>query len=201
MHPSIFFRDFDEMPMLEQKALVIPNGKILDIGAAAGCHSLWLQNAGFDVTALEISEKCCEVMHQRGIEKVVHSGVESYSTSDHDYALLLMNGLGMAKYKEELTGFLMKVASLLKPGGRIIGDSTNILYFYEEEDGSLALPSDRYFGEVTFELEYEGLLETFDWMYPDPELLEDSISEAGLVLENLHHGTNGANLAVILKPS
>jgi len=34
------FRDFDEMNKIEQKALKLANGKVLDIGAGAGSHSL-----------------------------------------------------------------------------------------------------------------------------------------------------------------
>ena len=37
------FRDFDEMPKLEQKALELAHGKVLDIGCGAGNHTLYLQ--------------------------------------------------------------------------------------------------------------------------------------------------------------
>lgn len=37
------FREFDEMPKIEQKALQLARGKILDIGAGAGNHALYLQ--------------------------------------------------------------------------------------------------------------------------------------------------------------
>ena len=37
------FRDFDEMNKIEQKALKLAIGKVLDIGAGAGSHSLYLQ--------------------------------------------------------------------------------------------------------------------------------------------------------------
>lgn len=35
------FRTFQEMPSLEQKALQLSTGKILDVGAGSGCHP-WL---------------------------------------------------------------------------------------------------------------------------------------------------------------
>ena len=37
------FRNLEEMPMLEQKALSLAKGKVLDVGAGAGCHALALQ--------------------------------------------------------------------------------------------------------------------------------------------------------------
>ena len=49
------------MPILEQKALQFSKGKILDVGCGAGSHALYLQEKGFDVTAIDISEKALEV--------------------------------------------------------------------------------------------------------------------------------------------
>ena len=40
------FRTFQEMPSLEQKALQLSTGKILDVGAGSGCHTLALQEMG-----------------------------------------------------------------------------------------------------------------------------------------------------------
>ena len=56
---SYLFRGFDKMPEHEKAALLEAKGKVLDIGACAGSHSLYLQDKGFDVTALDISEGCC----------------------------------------------------------------------------------------------------------------------------------------------
>ena len=49
------FRTLDEMPPLEQEALRLANGKILDCGAGSECHALALQDRGKDVEAIDIS--------------------------------------------------------------------------------------------------------------------------------------------------
>ena len=38
---DILFRGYDEMSAIEQRALDEARGKVLDVGAGAGCHSLF----------------------------------------------------------------------------------------------------------------------------------------------------------------
>ena len=53
MDVAYLFRTFKNMPKLEQKALQLAYGRVLDIGAGAGCHAVYLQQKGFEVTALD----------------------------------------------------------------------------------------------------------------------------------------------------
>ena len=43
------FRKYSEMPFLEKEALRFVKGKVLDVGAGSGAHSLYLQDNGFRV--------------------------------------------------------------------------------------------------------------------------------------------------------
>ena len=62
------FRSIPEMPVLEQKALQLAKGRVLDIGAGSGCHTLALQEKGFTVKAIDISPLSCEAMKLRGVK-------------------------------------------------------------------------------------------------------------------------------------
>lgn len=62
------FRSFREMPVLEQKALQLAKGRVLDIGAGSGCHTLELQKKGLAVKAIDISPLSCEAMKLRGVK-------------------------------------------------------------------------------------------------------------------------------------
>ena len=61
------FRSVPEMPVLEQNALQLAKGRVLDIGAGSGCHTLALQEKGFTVKAIDISPLSCEAMKLRGV--------------------------------------------------------------------------------------------------------------------------------------
>ena len=88
------FRSFKEMPKLEQKALKLAKGSILDVGCGAGSHSLYLQAKGFQVKAIDISKGAIDVAKQRG---VLHAELKPIleETETFDTILLLMNGTGI----------------------------------------------------------------------------------------------------------
>ena len=94
---SQLFRTYDEMPVLEQKALQLAEGEILDCGAGSGCHALALQEMNKKVTAIDISPLSIEVMQKRGVKQVFHINLfdENY-LEKFDTILMLMNG-----YQEE----------------------------------------------------------------------------------------------------
>lgn len=189
MKASRFFRTFDEMPVLEQIALQNCQGRILDVGAAAGCHSKWLTEKGFEVVSLDISEGACEVMKLQGIQNIVKESIFEFEDQNgFDTILMLMNGLGMSGKLSETHLLLNKLKTLLKPGGQIIGDSSDLIYLFEDEDGSYLIPSENYYGEVDFELEYKSLYSKFPWVYIDEDNLRNIAQECGLQAETLGEG-------------
>ncbi|MDX1435652.1 MAG: hypothetical protein R3335_02500 [Anaerolineales bacterium] len=58
---SHYFRDQNSFSELERTALKDCKGRILDVGAGAGPHTLYLQSQNLDVTALDINRDACEV--------------------------------------------------------------------------------------------------------------------------------------------
>ncbi len=168
------FRSYDEMPKLEQQALELCKGRILDVGCGSGSHALYLQERGFTVTALDHSKGAIEVCQQRGLQSTIQTDFLSYSNETFDTLLLLMNGVGLAGSLQALPEFLAHCKTLLRPNGQLLLDSSNILYMFDkDDDGGYWIPGDvTYYGEVRFQMEYRGKKgPVFDWLYLDYETL------------------------------
>ncbi len=191
--PSWFFRTEKEMPKIEQEALKLCRGKVLDVGAAAGCHSLILQKKGFNVTALEISPIAAEVMKKRGIYKTVVADIFKYSEEKFDTILLLMNGTGIAGTIQGLKKLLDHLKMLLSENGQILVDSSDIKYLFEDDDGSfwVDLANPNYYGEMDYEVSYKDSTSTFKWLFIDFENLKKIAAKLGfdceLILEGKHY--------------
>lgn len=183
---STLFRSYEEMPDLEQIALSLAEGKILDLGAAAGCHSLYLKSKGYNVYSLEKSEGCCEAMMLQGLDKIIHQDLFELDLKEKFRTIyLLMNGIGMCGTLDNFGGFLKIMDRLLEPGGSIIADSSDLIYLYQNDDGSVSIPIHKYYGEIDFEISFDDQRETFKWVYIDPEQLESLCDDHGWLVEFL----------------
>ena len=121
------FRSYKEMPKLEQKALQLAKGKVLDVGCGSGSHSLYLQSKGIDVKAIDISKGAIEVTKLRGVLNSELKDVLN-ETDTFDTILLLMNGTGIFQELSQVSKYLKHLKSLLKPQGQILIDSSDITY-------------------------------------------------------------------------
>lgn len=192
------FRTFDDMPHLEQKALNMAYGKVLDIGAGAGCHALALQERGMDVKAIDISPLSCEVMKERGIKDVECVNLFCKQLQGkYDTLLLLMNGTGIAGKLSQLLALLNRLKELLSEEGQILIDSSDLKYIYENEDGSMDIDLNApYYGEVDYQMQYRDIKgEPFDWLYTDPMLLASVSKQCRLQCQIMEQGEHYDYLA------
>jgi len=192
------FRNYDQMPVLEQIALGLSKGKVLDVGCGAGSHSLFLQNKGLEVTALDISPGAIDICRQRGIHNAVVSDIRNFTDSTFDTILLLMHGIGMAETLYNLEPFLLKLRSLLNPGGQILLDSSDIIYMFDQDkDGGYWIPGNvPYYGEVQFTTEYDGIKsKPFQWLYLDYRNLKIVAERTNFIVELVREGGHNDYLA------
>ncbi len=177
---AYLFRDFSSMPKLEQTALQMATGKTLDAGCGAGSHSVYLQNVKkLEVTSLDISPRAIRACELRGLKNTICEDLMNFNSETFDTILLLMNGAGICGRLSKVEELLQKLKSLLREGGQILLDSSDIIYMYDEDnDGGKLIPGGNYYGELTFYISYQKEKEIpFDWLYIDFDSLK-SIAES-----------------------
>lgn len=191
MPVEVFFRDEQEMDVLEHKALALCYGKVLDVGAGVGSHALLLQKKGLVVTAIDICSNAVNIMKNRGVKKAFLQDVFTV-TEKYDTLLFLMNGIGFTGSLAGLAEFLNKAKTMINIGGQLIFDSSDISYLYEEEPK----PFDSYFGEISYCYQYKDEKgDWFKWLYIDQETLRSVALEAGWKYELIQANEDDQYLA------
>ena len=193
---TYLFRTFKEMPKLEQKALKLAKGKILDVGCGAGSHSLYFQEKGFQVKSIDISKGAIEVCKLRGLKYVEVKNILD-ETETFDTILLLMNGTGIFQELSQVSKYLTHLKSLLNPNGQILIDSSDIKYMYEDEDGGFWIDAHaNYYGELDYYVSYKGKKEVpMKWLYLDFDTLKSACETVGLKCELILEGDHFDYLA------
>lgn len=199
-YPPIYAKQFfypDGLPELDKIAVENCAGRVLDIGAGAGSHSLAIQERGLDVTSIDISAKAVRVMSERGCKDAKVGDVfDSYSEL-FDTIFIILN-IGIVQNLNGLARFLKHLETLLTDGGRLITDSIDPR---NSEDKSYRkytqdkITKGCYLGERTLRFEYKDQAsEWFEWMHIDPETLEQYVDEAGYSMK--HIGNDGKRYLV-----
>ena len=194
---SYFFRTYDKMPLIEQKALELSYGKILDVGCGAGSHSLFLQNQKkLNVIGLDNSAGAIRSSKERGLIETVHQSIFDYQTKTFDTILMLMNGIGICGRLEKLEVLLKKLKRILNPDGQILLDSSNLIYLFDETTaGEKIISAESYYGELEYGIKYQDQIETFPWLYVGFDLLSHAAKSTGLAIELILEGENWDYLA------
>lgn len=180
---SYFFRGPEQFPSVERQALALCRGRVLDVGAGSGCHSLALQDQGLEVTAIEVLPDLVDILRERGVRDARMATWMDVDAGQFDTVFMMMNGLGLAETLDGLREFLQNARRLVRPGGQVLADSTDVRVRMDREaarSGTLVRPDGRYVGELHFQLEFEGRKgPPFGQLYVDPETLRRFALDAG----------------------
>lgn len=195
------FREYKQMSAIERCALKHAEGKILDVGAGSGCHSLALKDMGKECIPIDISPLSARTMKERGLENALCVNLFNREAlaDKFDTILLLMNGSGIIGKLANMPTFFDRMRELLAPGGCILMDSSDLSYLYEDENGEIEINlAGDYYGEVDFTMQYKDIAGSpFDWLYIDFNTLSLYAEQSGFKVEKLKEGKHYDYLAKI----
>lgn len=144
---------------LEAFALDLCRGRVLDVGAGAGIHSLELQRRSVEVTAIDIAPECVAIMRERGVRDAQAADLYGFEGGPFDTIICLCNGLDKVGRLADLPRFLDRMRLLLAPGGQLIADSFDLRVGADEvrlAELERKTADGRYFGETDLRFEYKG---------------------------------------------
>jgi SAM-dependent methyltransferase len=160
-------------------------GRVLDIGAGAGRHSLEAQSRGLEVVAIDVSPGALAVCRRRGVRDARPLALAEIGPELglFDTALLMCGNLGLAGSAESTREMLGRLHALTRPQGRIVFDSVDPHVGNDEADLAYlernALRG-RMPGEVTIRIRY-GEIATpwFELLCVSPAELESLLPGTG----------------------
>ncbi|AKD02752.1 class I SAM-dependent methyltransferase [Pontibacter korlensis] len=105
-----------------------PHEKLLDLACGKGRYSLYLNQKGFDVTGIDLSEKSIQFAKQHENERlhfVRHDMREVFRPEGFDFILNLFTSFGYFDTDTENVVALCAAAENLKHGGKLVIDFMN----------------------------------------------------------------------------
>ncbi|MGA1876412.1 MAG: class I SAM-dependent methyltransferase [bacterium] len=194
-----FFREPSEFTAIEKAVLDLCRGRILDVGAGTGLHSLVLQEKGLRVTAIDIIPQALKIMKQRGVIDARCLDIFNLREKPFDTILVLGHGIGLVETISGLDRFLAHVASLLSADGQILLDSLDVRI--TDDPANLAYQeanrqAGRYPGEIRLQFEFQGVRgPCCGWLHVDDETLRERANKRGLKGEIIRKEPWGEYLA------
>lgn len=201
--PAALFFESENFPFIEMCALNQCRGSVLDIGSAAGRHTLELLRRGLKVTSLDILPEMEQIMKDRGLTDIVIGDVFQFSGQQFDTLLMLMNGIGMVGNIEGLERFLRHAHQLITPGGQILCDSIDVHVTEDPKHAAYReknLMAGRPAGQQVFVMDYRGEDSTqFNWLHIDFISLSETCEDTGWIVELIESESDGRYVCRILE--
>lgn len=180
---GVFFREPAAFSAIETAAVERCRGRILDVGAGTGMHSLALAERGLTVTSIDINPIAVDIMKRRGLTNASCADIFDYDAGPFDTLLLLGHGIGMVESLAGLDRFLSRARDLLADNGQVLLDSLNVAVTHDPEH--LAYQESnrrtgRYIGEIRMHFEFRAEKgPDCGWLQVDEQTLEAHAATAG----------------------
>ena len=205
MGPEWFFAELEEWPEAERIVFDFVRGRVLDVGAGAGRHSLEAQRRGLEVVAIDVSPGAVEVCRRRGVEDVrlLPLAEADERLGVFDTVLMMCGNFGLVGDAEAAAAGLRRLHAMTTAGGRIVLDSVDP--YVDSDAADIAYQArnraqGRMPGVVTIRIRYgKRATPWFDLLLVSPAELEQLVEGVGWRLVQVFEGEPPDYYAVLEK--
>lgn len=179
-----YFAPPSKWPRMEQEAMRLVRGRVLDLGCGPGRHVLYLQKKGVDVVGVDASPTQVALARIRGVQHVYQATVRRLpqGLGTFNSVLMMGNNLGIAGDVPRVRRFLRDLREITRKGARLIGHSripgtwSDVHLPYVKWNLRRKRPP----GLITLRVRYKGQVgDWFDLLLVSPEELARLGQETG----------------------
>ena len=159
LEPEWFFAEPERWPDAERAVFGHVRGRVLDVGAGAGRHSVEAQRRGSEVVAIDVSPGAVEVCRRRGVRdaRLLPLAALEDDLGVFDTVLMMCGNFGLVGTADGAARALYRLDALTSPDGRIVLDSVDP--YVDADDTDLAYQArnrtqGRLPGQVTIRIRY-----------------------------------------------
>jgi SAM-dependent methyltransferase len=184
--PAAYFNKFNSWPEFEKTAIKYARGKVLDVGAGAGRVSLYLQERGFDVTAIDNSPLALRVCRKRGVKKtrlLPFEKIDKFRRSRFDTIIMFGSNFGLFKSFNKSKILLRKLSRVTNPGALIIAETRDVYKTSEPQHlayHKLNRKRGRMSGQVRLRIRYKDVIgDWFDYLMVSKKEMKEILKDTG----------------------
>jgi SAM-dependent methyltransferase len=203
--PAVYFSEYKDWPLIEQKAMGFVKGRVLDVGCGAGRHALYLQKKSFSVVGVDSSPLAIKVCKLRGLKEARVMSLEdlSFKHSAFDTVLMLGGNFGLMGNPAKARRLLGKLRRITSKNASIIAETRDPY----RTDNSLHLEyhrlnrnRGRLSGQTKIRVRFEKTVTKWiEWMIVSKEEMEQIISGTGWKISQFIDSGNSGYIAIIEK--
>ena len=180
-----YFREHSQWPAHEREAIRFARGPAIDVGCGAGRVSLYLQEQGMEVLAIDNSPLAIKTARKRGVKSARVLDVRDIGTLRGPFASIVMYGnnfalLGSPARAKRLLAAMHRITT---PDARIIGGVCNP--HITKERAHLAYLErnrrrGRWAGQLRIRIRFEQYVGMwFDYLFVSPEEVRKLVADTG----------------------
>jgi SAM-dependent methyltransferase len=126
--PAMYFAPFRSWPAHHRAAMRLARGRVLDVGAGAGRVSLYLQERGHEVVAIDNSPGAVEVCRRRGVRdaRLLDFADVDASLGVFDTIVMLGNNFGVFGSAAKAKRLLRRLRAQTGEGARMLAESRDV---------------------------------------------------------------------------
>ncbi len=203
--PDLYLAEYEDWPQQEKWAMTHVHGRVLDLGCAGGRHSLYLQERGHEVVALDSSPLAVEVAAEQGVADARVADIQDLpdGLSSFDSILLLGNNGGFLSNRQTAPVLMTRLAELANPEAVLLIQSLDPGEYPRVLDTSWQranAEAGNYPGQLRIRIRYgNASSDWFDCLFLGPEDLQQLGGQTGWTLVEASAPWEGMFTAVLRK--